>query len=112
MNKIIRKTVPAYKVEIFIGGDLTVAKDICLNYCTKIGLCVTIEPTTFVYRNGSCEGVRIGLINYARFPSDETQIWDKAIVLANLLKDGLGQGSYTVQDHAFSFFLSDRDEDQ
>ncbi len=112
MNRRVIKTADAYKVEIFIGGDFDKASEICADYCNRIGLCVTIEPTTYIYRCGGCEGVRIGLINYARFPASNTGIWNIAYALAELLKDGLNQGSFTIQDHERSMFVSDRDEDQ
>jgi len=61
----------AYKIEIFIGGDHNKALDICEAFCTRVGLCVTVEPTTYVYSGGRCKGVRVGLINYARFPKEK-----------------------------------------
>jgi hypothetical protein len=113
MNKTTKmKVAHAYKVEIFIGGDLDQALATCEDYCTRIGLCVTVEPVTFTYRGGNCKGVRVGLINYARFPSTQAEIWAKAVTLADILKEDLKQGSYTVQDHAASMFISTRDEDQ
>lgn len=112
MNRIITKRTNAYKVEIFIGGDLQQAIEICQLFCTAIGLCVTVEPTTYVYRGGSCEGVRVGLINYARFPKEQKFIWNIASDLAEQLKRYMQQGSYTIQDHEISEFVSTRDEDQ
>ncbi len=112
MNRRIVKRTHAYKVEIFIGGDFDRALKMCENYCTGVGLCVTVEPTTYAYRGGYCEGVRIGLINYARFPTEPRLIWDKATVLAEYLKIYLDQGSYTIQDDEISEFVSTRDEDQ
>lgn len=112
MNRTIWKWTDAYKVEIFIGGNYLDALYICQEYCDKVGLCVTVDPTDFVYSGGSCVGVRIGLINYARFPSKRDIIWDKAEALAELLKEELDQGSYTVQDPIRSMFVSTRDEDQ
>lgn len=101
----------AYKVEIFIGGDYEKALDICEAYCTEVGLCVTVEPTMYVYRGGRCAGVRVGLINYARFPSDKVTIAAKGDELAELLLDGLNQGSYTIQDDQTSVFETRRKED-
>ncbi len=112
MNREIRKETSAYKVEIFIGGDYKKAAYLCGLFCTSIGLCVTIEPTIYVYRGGACDGVRIGIINYARFPKPSSEIWFLACDLASLLKQYLDQGSYTVQDHEDSLFVSTRDEDQ
>lgn len=101
----------AYKVEIFIGGDYNKAADICEAYCTDVGLCVTVDPTMYVYRGGRCLGVRIGLINYARFPREAWDVWCDAEVLADKLLDGLDQGSYTIQDRTKSVFYTRRPED-
>jgi hypothetical protein len=112
-NREIRKYDRAYKVEIFIGcDDLQAAFDICESYCTEIGLCVTVMPTMYFYRGGHCEGIVVGLINYARFPALPLAIWNKAHELAERLKIGLTQGSYTIQDHHETMFVSTRDEDQ
>ncbi len=111
-NLEIVKTTDAYKVEIFIGGSVDMAKDACLEFCTREGLCVTVTPTTYIYRGGACEGVVVGLINYARFPNEEDIIFRVALRLARVLKAHLNQGSYTVQDYRESLFFSTRDEDQ
>jgi len=112
MNKQIVKNAPTYKVEIFIGGDYGQALDACEEFCTIVGLCVTVEKTCYVFRGGRENGIRVGLINYARFPKDEIRLWQTAEELANHLKVRLSQGSFTIQDHEDSFFISTRDEDQ
>ena len=113
MNREIQKEARAYKVEIFIGcDDVRDAHLICEDFCTDVGLCVTVTPTVFTYRNGRCDGVIIGLINYARFPKGSCHIFQTAVDLAYKLKQGLTQGSFTVQDDERSIFISTRDEDQ
>ena len=115
MNREIIKRTNAYKVEIFIGTGAKGydgALNTCLAYCTEVGLCVTVDPTQYVYRSGHEPGVRVGLINYARFPTDQRILWNTACDLAEFLKEALGQGSYTVQDHEISEFVSTRNEDQ
>ena len=112
MNRRIEKMADAYKVEIFIGGDYMLAVGLCADFCNREGLCVTVDKTVYVYTGGVCDGVKIGLINYARFPKSKDIIWRTACALAIQLKRGLGQGSYTVQDNMTSLFVTDRDEDQ
>ena len=112
MNKKITKFTSAYKVEIFMGGDYEQALDACALFCDKVGLCVTVEKTCYVFKGGRENGVRVGLINYARFPKDHYRIWETAADLAAFLKDYLVQGSYTIQDSEDSLFISTRDEDQ
>lgn len=108
----ITKHSRGYKVEIFIGGDYQKALDVCQSYCDAVKLCVTVDPTMYVYTGGRCAGIRVGLINYARFPSTSMEVWIKALNLARLLKKELDQGSFTLLDLENSYFESDREEDQ
>lgn len=87
---------PTYRVEIFIGGDYEDAKRICRDYCTAVGLCVTVERTFFAYSFGGEDGIRIGLLNYPRFPAEPQSIRDHAAALGGLLMTGLSQGSYLI----------------
>jgi len=112
MNKRIVKEAASYKVEIFIAGDLFQAQNACRAFCDAEGLCVTVTQTAYVYTGGVENGVTIGLINYPRFPKEQDFIWETAENLAEVLKTALGQGSYTIQDHIHSMFVSTRDQDQ
>jgi hypothetical protein len=103
--------VPAYRVEIFICGDEDKAFETCQRFCTDVGLCVTFDRTLFIFRGGNEYGMKIGLINYGRFPRGRNEIWDTAMELALLLKAELRQGSFTVQDDQTSHFYSTRVED-
>ena len=87
---------PTIRFDIFIAGDFARAKEICRAYCFEIGLCVTVEPVDYIYTGGEEAGVRVGLINYPRFPCDEFALRLKAGNLADLLMEGLHQHSYSV----------------
>lgn len=91
MNNI----VSTFRADIYIGGDIEQAKQVCREFCMK-GLCVTVTPTTFIYTGGEEAGVVVGLINYPRFPSTPTDIIDQATELAGLLRDRLCQHSYSI----------------
>jgi hypothetical protein len=84
-------TVPTFTASIFIGlkrgytgKEMTVqeVEDFLQEKVDKIGLCVSITPTRYVYTNGNENGLIIGLINYPRFPSDEYKIRMCALELA------------------------------
>lgn len=92
-----RSETPSCPVSIFIAGDAARATRICRDHCDEVGQCVTVTPTTYVYTGGEEAGVIVGLINYPRFPSEPHEIWHKAETLALLLRDGLGQESFTIQ---------------
>lgn len=90
---------------IFIAGDYARAMQICEEYCMT-GFCVTCEPTTYIYKMGREEGVKVGVINYARFPQEPEALEAQAMELAGLLLEGLNQGSFTVSGNGKSVFVS------
>ena len=90
-----REEVSTYTATIFIAGDLNDARRICREACMA-GLCVTVEPTEFIYTGGSETGVRVGLINYARFPADPAAVFAQAEALALKLVEGLHQHSASI----------------
>lgn len=88
--------VPTYTATIFIAGDFAAAKRVCQRHVMDVGLCVTIEPTEYVYTGGCEAGVRVGLINYARFPAEPEDIFARAMELARLLRAELAQHSFSI----------------
>lgn len=111
-NKRIEKTADAYRVSIFICGDYDEAVQHCRDFVDAVGLCVTVTPKAYCYTGGMQNGVEVGLINYARFPRDKEEVWNRGCQLADYLLTMLNQGSYTIQDEENSLFVSIRDEDQ
>jgi hypothetical protein len=84
------------RFDIFVAGDLAQAKQVCREHCFEIGLCVTVEPVTYIYTGGEEEGVRVGLINYPRFPATHEELREKARGLADVLLERLCQHSYSI----------------
>lgn len=93
-------TEPTYTATIAVGlregydGVLhghSEIEAICQQYVGENGLCVTVTPTTFLYKHGQEPGCIIGLINYPRFPSKPSHIEAHAKALAKELKAKLGQ---------------------
>lgn len=104
---MIIKESPAYAVTIFVAGNnVSLVEEICQKYCDDVGLCVTVDMTLYVYTGAKEFGLKIGLINYARFPDTPQAIWAKAEELAEQLRLGLRQRSYTIQDSVKSVFYS------
>jgi len=52
-------TAPTIRFDIFIAGDIATAKQACRSFCFDLGLCVTVEPITYIYTGGEEEGVRV-----------------------------------------------------
>lgn len=94
MNEEINQSWP---VSIFMAGDITKATEICRAYCDETGFCVTVTQTAYVYTAGQEAGFIVGLINYPRFPSEPWAITNRAISIADRLREGLGQDSYSIQ---------------
>lgn len=103
-------SAPSIRVDIFVAGDLAQAKQICRQYTFDVGLCVTVEPVSFIYTGGEEAGVRIGLINYPRFPSTTEEIGRKARELADALLRGLCQHSYSIVGPDETVWFSRRHE--
>ncbi|MCA1298024.1 hypothetical protein [Stappia indica] len=91
----MKNAVPTFWAEILIAGDVHDATRICREYC-GCGLCVTVQSAEYVYTGGSQSGVIVRLINYPRFPADRETILDHANALAERLRAGLFQDSYSV----------------
>ena len=108
MKEVHRET---YQATIFIAGDCAQALRLCQAHCDEVGLCVTVEPTTYVYTGGAESGVRVGLINYPRFPSTTRDIFRRAKALALILMDGLRQESLSIVATDGTTWLSRRAED-
>jgi len=69
----------------------SIGERVCQEYCDVFGMGLTIEPTTFIYKNGKEHGMRVGLINYPRFPKKPIEIKNIAIEIAHKLKEAYGQ---------------------
>lgn len=96
------------RFDIFIAGDLDHAKQVCREHCMAVGLCVTVEPIIYIYTGGEESGVRIGLINYPRFPSTHDELLVKTQTLAALLIERLCQHSYSIVGPATTEWYSRR----
>lgn len=103
-------TTFTHKCEIYMAGDIDKAKEICQSFCDYVGLCVTVTPTDYIYTKGAEAGFIVGLINYARFPSQPIVIYKVAQELALLLMNGLEQQSFTIQDNKDSVWHSIRED--
>jgi hypothetical protein len=83
-------------VKIYASGPIEIAKQVIRENVLEKGLCVTIEPTTFIYTGGEEQGYVIGLINYPRFPTTRNVILKRANKLAKQLLRATHQMSVLV----------------
>jgi hypothetical protein len=110
MSEIRALEVKSWAVDVFVAGDEAEARRICAYFCFEVGLCVSVTPCEFVYTGGSESGVRVGLINYPRFPAQPAEIEGKARELAERLIVGLSQHSASVQTPERTVWLTRRPE--
>jgi hypothetical protein len=99
------KAVDTYQATISLGfregysekvHDIEEVKSYCQEYCDLNGFCVTVTPTTFIYKEGNEDGCFIGLINYPRFPSSPENILTTALKIANDLMIEFRQNKVSV----------------
>lgn len=105
MQKLTETT---YWIRLYLSGPIDVAKQLIRQECMREGLCVTVEPTTFIYTGGEEAGYTIGLLNYPRFPSRPEQLEERAEELMRLLLDGTHQHSALMQTPTRSVWISKR----
>lgn len=103
-------TSPTIRVEIFIAGDLQQAMQVCREWCMEVGACVTVDPVDYIYTGGEESGVRVGFINYPRFPSDADALMSRAGALAERLMHRLCQHSYSIVGPENTIWFSRRQE--
>lgn len=99
-----------YWCRIYISGPQAVAEQVIRKSCLEEGLCVTVEPTKFIYTGGEEMGVVVGLVNYPRFPSTVQKIRDRAIELAKLLLDGMHQHSVMIMTPSETQWITKREQ--
>ena len=87
-------------VELFMAGDIEHAKQVIRRFCAESPICVTVTPTTFIYKGGEEVGFVVGFRNYPRFPSDPYTLRHMAEELGERLRAELGQHSQMVVDAA------------
>lgn len=107
---MIVKTTKSFTIRIWIAGNYDRAEEICREYCEQ-GYCVSIQPANYIYTGGEESGVCVTLINYPRFPLSPSDLKIHAENLAEHLRIGLHQQSFSIEDPNETRFFSLRPED-
>jgi len=114
------KKCESFEAKIFVGlragytdkiHDLSEAEEICQKFVNDVSLCVTVTPTTYIYKDGKEPGFIVGLINYPRFPDDIFHIKLLTLRLAKILMTSLEQLRCTVYFPDMSILLENKDLD-
>jgi hypothetical protein len=101
-------TSPTYWARIYSSGPIETAKTALRGECLRAGLCITIEPTTYIYTGGEEAGFVVGLINYPRFPSSAEAIHERALHVAHLLLEACQQHSILLMEPGESVWITKR----
>lgn len=102
------KTTDTYYVRLYLSGPIEVAKQVCREECLREGLCVTIEPTTFIYTGGEEAGYVVGLVNYPRFPTTPELLNARAGDLALKLLERTCQHSVLIMTPQWTEWVTKR----
>jgi hypothetical protein len=106
---MMTKTETTWWARIYMSGPIEMAKQVCRETCMAKGLCVTVEPTHFIYTGGEEAGYVVGLINYPRFPSPPTPITERAEEIARMLMERTYQHSALVMTPEKTTWLTSRE---
>lgn len=101
-------TAPSYTVQVFIAGPLHRIEDVCREFCYREGLCVSVEPTRFIYTGGEETGAAIRLVNYPRFPTTPRALALTARRLAKELIEKCHQETALVVSPKFTRWITRR----
>lgn len=107
---VISQTSVTFRVQLFISGPIEIAKQVLRAECLREGLCVTIEPTTFIYTGGEESGYVVGLLNYPRFPVAWGVLVERARGLMTALLDATHQHSALMVTPTFTEWVTWRPE--
>lgn len=87
------ETVQTYTIRLYLSGPIEIAKQALRSECLREGLCVTVEPTIFIYTGGEEAGYVVGLVNYPRFPTTPELLTSRAREVMHLLLEATHQHS-------------------
>jgi len=96
-------------ITLYLSGPIEDAKRWLRAECLRQGLCVTIEPTTFIYTGGEETGYRVGLLNYPRFPCSPQDLQARAEFIALGLLDATSQHSALMVTPAVTYWFTKRE---
>lgn len=96
--------------DLYICGDINNIRNIVRKHCFE-GNCLTITPIEYIYTGGSEQGVKIGAIQYPRFPKEEEKLLDKLIELGYDILEANYQFSFTIVTRDKTHYYSRKPED-
>jgi hypothetical protein len=102
-------TAETYTVRLYLSGPIESAKTLLRRECMREGLCVTVEPTLYIYTGGEETGYVVGLLNYPRFPSEPEALKARAKLIAEMLVEETYQHSALIVAPDESIWVTKRE---
>lgn len=100
--------VVGWAATVYVGGNYQTSEMVCRKACYPKGLCITIEPTKYIFAGGSEDGVRVGFVQYPPFPEEENKLLERAVTLGRDIAEAGHQWSYLVVTPKENLFFSRR----
>ena len=93
---------------VYVAGNYQSAEMVCRECCFPKGLCVTLEPTKYIFAGGTEDGVCVGLIQYVPFPEKKEILVEKAVFIGKRIAEINCQWSFSIITPTDSIFYSRR----
>lgn len=106
------ETATTHIVRLYLSGPIEVAKQAIRAEALRAGLCVTIEPTTYIYTGGEEAGFVVGLLNYPRFPCEPQKLEERARDLMEKLLVATHQHSALMVTPTRSVWITLREQQE
>lgn len=103
-------TTSTHWARIYMSGPIEQARHVIRGIALPGGLCVTIEPTLFIYAGGEEQGFVVGLVNYPRFPESPEAIDARALELLHQLLRQCYQHSAMLMTPSTTRWVSVRED--
>jgi len=81
---------------LYVAGSYDVSVEACKEKCFPTGLCVTVEKVKYIFGCGSENGVRIGFVDYPKYPEEKDIILEKAISVGKFVAEKNFQTSFLI----------------
>lgn len=107
---MVEKTSATHWVKLYLSGPIEIAKQVIREDALRQGICVTIEPTLYMYTGGEEHGYVVGLLNYPRFPLSVDELNERGRMLLRRLLQATHQQSALMMTPDVTEWISIRPE--
>lgn len=110
MNEFKELGGKTYTIKLYVAGPIEQAKQVIRRKSYPKGLCVTVEPTTYIYAGGEEAVYVVGLLAYPRYPESDESLYEKGVSLLTDLIEETYQWSGLIVTPEFTRHFSRRPE--